>query len=230
MKRKLFAISLICVFMLTGCTKAIELTEDQDALVAEAAAGVLVRNSYKYKSKYSDYNYKNKPQEATAEPESQTPEETEQETDASGKDEKTLMLSTASKALGIEPAEVSFKECKIVDEYPDDPDALFTAKPEDGFKFIVAVFNIHNPDTASMKINTVDNKTLFRLTANKMTVNNFATLLTNDITRLSDVEIKPGGDYEAVAVFMVSEEVAASYDKLRVSYVYEHKSYGFNMK
>ena len=38
MKRKLFAISLICVFMLTGCTKAIELTEDQDALVAEAAA------------------------------------------------------------------------------------------------------------------------------------------------------------------------------------------------
>ena len=109
MKRKLFAIALICVFMLTCCTKAIELTEDQDALVAEAAAGVLVRNSYKYKSKYADYNYKNEPQETTAEPESQTPEETEPETDASGKDEKTLMLSTASKALGIEPAEVSFK-------------------------------------------------------------------------------------------------------------------------
>lgn len=228
MKRKFFAIALICVFMLTGCTKAIELTEDQDALVAEAAAGVLVRNSFKYKSKYSDYNYKNEANETTAETEPDTTAETE--TDPSGLDEKTAMLATVSKALGIEPAEVSFKECKIVDEYPDDPDALFTTRPEAGFKFVVAVFNIHNPDTQTIKINTADNKFFFRLTANKMTVNNFATLLTNDITRLADVEIKPGGDYEAVAVFMVSEDVAASYDKLRVSYVYEHKSYGFDMK
>lgn len=229
MKKRLIAVIIICMFIFTGCTRAIELTEEQNELVAEYAAGVLVKNSYTYKTKYAEFG--RNPNSGTEE-ETETPSETETETEKpqDTDDVNNGALAYASKALGIEPVEVTYKSYKVVDEYPDDEDALFTVIPEPGYKFVVVLFNLHNPGDKAVTLNTAENSTIFKATINKASVNNFATLLLNDITALSDVTIEAGADYEGVVMFMISEDAAEGMNSFRLSYKYEGTSYSLQLK
>ena len=240
MRRKLLILTIICAFMLTGCTKAIELTDEQSGLVAEYAAGALVRNSYSYKSKYPDADIVRPtlPEKETTDEEA-TETETTSATDEPAThaqetkpDDGALEdgLANASKALGIEPVELTYKSYKIVDEYPDDPDALFTVVPEPGYRFIVVFFNLHNPSDTAVTLNTLENSTIFKATINRVSVNNFATLLLNDVTALSEVTIEAGADYEGLVLFMVNESTANEMESFKLSYKYNDVSYSVQLK
>lgn len=243
MKKKTIIISLllICIFMITGCTKVIDLTDEQNDLIAEYAAGVLVQNSYTYKAKYPNWNIavqeetESETEDETTgyDDENETPQETAavapvDETTPQGEDSQ--YLANASEAFGIESVQVTYKSYKVTDEFPDDPDVLFSVKPEPGYKFIVVSFNLHNSGDEAVVLNNRDNQTILKATINKASVNNFATLLLNDITALSDVTVEAGGDCEAVALFMVTESVADDMESFKISYKYDGKTESLTIK
>lgn len=204
LKKKLLIVTILSLFIFTGCAKAIEMTDEQSKMVAEYAAGALIRRSYSYKLKYPDYNTQ-KPTEEPTTPEASV-------TDPTGPDEETTAAEEKyklSELLGISPVEITYKEYKILDEYPDDPDAVFTFKAEEGYKFIIMEFNLHNPTEKAVTVNTAKAAPVLKADINGMRYNNYANLMLNDITNLKDVVIEPGEDYKGILVFMEEEKAVS---------------------
>lgn len=206
MKKKLLIVTILSMFFLTGCAKAIEMTDEQSDMVAEYAAGALIRRSYSYKLKYPNINTERPTEEPTTPevPVINPTDETkpEDETNSGGN-------SRLGEILGISPVEVTYKEYKVLDEYPDDPDAIFTFSAEEGYKFIVMEFNLHNPTAQAVTVSTADKGFVFKADINKERLNNYANLMLNDITNLDNVVIGAGEDYKGILVFMEEEKSAS---------------------
>lgn len=208
MKKKLLIVTVISLFFLTGCAKAIEMTDEQNDMVAEYAAGVLIRRSYSYKLKYPNINTERPTEEPT------TPEvpvidpidETTPENETNPNESKYKL----GEILGISPVEVTYKEYKVLDEYPDDPDAIFTFEAEEGYKLIVLEFNLHNPTEEAVTVNTAKSGFVFKADINEERFNNYANLMLNDITNLNNVVIGAGEDYKGILVFVDDEKDAAN--------------------
>lgn len=206
MKKKLLIVTILSLFIFTGCAKAIEMTDEQSKMVAEYAAGALIRRSYSYKLKYPDYNTQKPNEEPT------TPEvPVINPTDATSPEETTAAESKykLGELLGISPIEVTYKEYKVLDEYPDDPGAVFTFEAEEGYKFIIMEFNLHNPTGEAVTVNTAKAAPVLKADINDTRYNNYANLMLNDITNLKDVVIEPGEDYEGILVFMEEEKAVS---------------------
>lgn len=215
-KRFLIIMIMLCVFAFTGCAKVIEMTDEQNDMVAEYAAGVLIQRSYSYKLKY--------PNVSTDVPTTEETKPSEKETTASDSQEESTTVDNSvpdkklfGEVLGVAPVELTYNDYKIVDEYPDDPDAMLSFQPQDGCKFIILEFTLHNPTEDSLTVNTAKSKPVFRATIDKKRCNNYANLMLNDITNLDDVTIKAGEDYEGILIFMVDENVIANMKSFSIS-------------
>lgn len=210
MKKKIWGVAIAATAVLcTGCAKVPDMTTEQNNAVAEYAASVLVSRSYSYRARYVD------DLEPLTEPATENESETEteapsivpvEESSSAGESETTAEFNIA-KDMGLDSVKVSYESYKIVDEYPDDPEALFSFEPQEGCKFLVVSLKVHNPTEETITLNNTSSDNIIKLTIGKKRCNNYANLLTNDITRLKDVKIEPGADYESVVVFMVGDEI-----------------------
>lgn len=205
MKKKLLIVTILSMFIFTGCAKAIEMTDEQSGMVAEYAAGALIRRSYSYKLKYPDYNTEKPTGEPTT-PEAPVIEPTQPEEETTAAENKHNL----GELLGISPVEITYKEYKILDEYPDDSEAVFTFKAEEGYKFIIMEFNLHNPTGDAVTVNTSKAAPVLKADIDGIRYNNYANLMLNDITNLKDVVIGPGEDYEGILVFMEAEKAVSN--------------------
>lgn len=212
-KRCIIVLFLICALLFTGC-KSINLTAEQSDLVAEYVAGVMVKHSYSYEYKYRDYQKESLPEESES---SDVPEETESSSEDETEPESDIF--NISEYIGISPVIVRFDEYKVTDEYPDDEDALFSFTPEPGYRFMVVEFNLENPSSDAVVLNTINRNIVFRADIDGHKYNNYATLLLNDITRLDNVELNAGNTMKAVIVFMLEESVANNINNVFVSLV-----------
>ncbi|MCM1308391.1 MAG: hypothetical protein NC223_07310 [Butyrivibrio sp.] len=206
MKKKLLIVTILSMFFLTGCAKAIEMTDEQSDMVAEYAAGALIRRSYSYKLKYPNINTE-KPSEEPTVPEVPAIDPTDET-----KPEETAPVGAGSRLgelLGILPVEVSYTGYKVLKEYPDDADAIFTFEAEEGYEFIVLEFSLHNPGSEEVTVNTAKNGLVFKADINEKRSNNYANLMLNDISNLNDVVIGAGEDFKGILVFMVDDKSAA---------------------
>lgn len=219
MKKKILGVVILsAVVLCTGCAKMPDLTTEQNNVVAEYAANVLVNRSYSYSARYVD------DLEPLTEP--ATEEETESETEkpaivpveeSTAETDASDVKFNIAKDMGLDLVEVSYEKYKIVDEYPDDPDALFSFKPQEGCQFLVAFLNIYNPSGEKVTLNNTEKDNIVRITINNKRCNNYANLLTNDITRLDNVTIEPGSYFESVVVFMVDKDILESMSEFELS-------------
>ena len=249
MKKRVLAVaSIIMMFCVTGCAKGPNLTTDENNMIAEYVAGVMLQHSYVYQDKYSDLNLPDIPniedptEEVTEEPtEEITEEPTEDDTGAekpsrdsepeTTEPETEMPVSDnwdeAAESLGLKPLKIKYNSYVITKEYPDDEDSWFTFEAEPGYTFVVGEFTLTNGTATDVTINNSDLKPVVRLVINDdKGFNNYGNLMLNDMTNMKNVTIKAGESYEAIIVFMVGDDEVKEINKL----VLKHNEFEVRVK
>ncbi len=211
MKKFYRCVSIILIVLsLTGCSQSINLTAEQNDMIANYAAKVVLKMTDK------DYIYIPnivipEPEEPTTPVDTRTPEEIE----AAYKAEYEKL----SQVLDMDELEISYKDCVIADEYPLDENALFVLPVEAGKKLVVVEYNLYNPGTEAFVYTTGEEIPLFRLIVDdKTSVRSFKNILSNDFANMKNFTIEPGETVTAIVVFQIEEVQASKLSNIVVQY------------
>lgn len=208
--RKL-TIAVLCVigvFALSGCGDKVSLTNEQNDMIAEYVAGVLLEHSYDNEWKYTKLNSSRVANKVTGTTAATTPNTTGQKaTTASSTKEATITASSLTEALGLSSVDVSYKNISIGDRYPTEAYAV-CVPADSGCKVVAVEFTIKNTGTSVYTATTKSSGVSMNLKLGDGTYKQYKSMLKNDISSLDNISIKAGESYTAVAVFQVPAESA----------------------
>ncbi len=235
MKKLHFVLLLIlCMSLVGGCglIPEVKLSDEDSQLVAEYAAGLLL--------KY-DGQHNNGLAEITDEPiATETPESTPDElpVDDETADDKSRDLSglvaeqELSAAIGIPDFEVNYSDYQICDFYPeqDTDDLVFSMQAQQGYDLLVLHFDVTNPTDSSKECDVVSNAPLFRAVINDdLRLNAQTTFLLNDLSAYKDM-IDAGASVDTVLVFEIEEKAASDLDQISLLIVGEPQDSIYQLK
>lgn len=225
----------------------VDLDSEQNNLIAEYAAGVLIKHSYNHSNRYEfSASEDETEEEPTVEPEKPTDEgETVEPEKPSGEDEtkkpdkpteedesKPEKPTSSEEETTTAPEEFKFEEVlgfenisvecdgyEVTESLDADPNGLFELVAETGYKFVVVNYMLTNTSEEEITVNTADKNIILKACFNNdYKYNNYdASILGNDLTVLKDVLIKAGAEYKAVTIFMVPEDVVDSIDSFIIT-------------
>lgn len=214
-----------------GCTKVRELKTEQNDIIAEYAAGVLVKYSYVYKGKYTDLSgdFKSEiilPETEPSIEEETTPEETSPDitdettpSESVGEQETENGKWDVSEAMGLGGLELEYSSYIITKEYPDDESAVFTFTAQEGYTFAVMKFLLVNNTESDITVDNSELKPAVKAYFNdKSPVYNYANLMKDDITNLKNVTVPSGSSCEAILVYMIEDELAEHINGIRLEF------------
>ncbi len=232
-KKKSIAVMLIIcnlLFLLTGCGNQIpEMTDAENELVTEYAAGLLLKYHSKYEGRLVDTSVS--PQEGQ-----ETEQETEMVSDNSADREQQeqevsepgLTVSSngvtkgnagvqisAAQLLGSDGFEMKYSSFEVCDTYPETgsaPEVLFfSMKAGNGNKLLVLRIDIVNNNTSEAQLDTLGMTELGCevIINGKDTQRAYISMLENDFMTISRT-FAPGEVYEAAVITEVPEDKAAT--------------------
>lgn len=230
-KRKSIIYTLCVCFttlMLTGCGNEIpELTEEQNALVTEYAAGLLLEYHADYQSKLVDTAVPMEEETSAPAIREQVPvsqnsasgtENSDAEANVTTEEETPATQPVAtpqisvSQVLGMTDFAISYAGYEVCESYPNEQtaedDLFFAMQAGAGNKLVVLKLQIANTKDQTLTFNTLalsDIKS--RIVVNGKKHNVLVTMLDNDFMALEQ-EIEPGASMEAVVVAEISAEEA----------------------
>jgi hypothetical protein len=238
-------LAAVCVgvglmFTVVGCGSDVKLTTEQNDLVAEYVAGVMLKYSYDNEWKYQKVRSAQASQDqaersskaaqlsGTAVQSASTGTTAAQTTAATtGSTDSTVVstpgvgdaLTSAKQILGLTSADVKYSGYKVVSQYPEG-EYVLSVPANPSSKIIAVEFTITNNTGADIVANTASTQLTFKLSISGTTVSKSTTILKNDITAMKDVTIAAGQSYTACALFQVSDALAdgASSATMSVSY------------
>ena len=235
---------IITAGILSGCSLVATtgLTENEEELVAEYAAGVLMR--YVGDTKGGFGNLKPTPVPIVAPPEEpetvntdkadeMVPPMDENTTDDSLFDTETddiqvpggtgddIKDTAIAEAIGIEGFEVAYTGYEIAEVYPESgEDALsFSMQATEGRKLLVMHFDVKNKTPEDRECNVLDCNVKFRAVINDSTrVNEQMTILLNDLKSYREM-IGADESADTVLVFEVESSLAEQIGSLSLAVV-----------
>lgn len=237
-KVRFVLLSILCTFLLNSCgmIPEVELTEEETALVAEYAAGALL--------KY-DGQHHNGLMEITNDPiivETPTPPPPaageEQNGMTEGADESNLIAEqTASllplaAALGIPDFFVTYTGYETCDIYPEQEsdDLVFSMQAQTGHDLLILHFDLNNPTESAMDCDIVTNAPLFRLLINDdMRINCQTTILLNDLSVYKGT-LEGNETTDTVLVFEIEEATTAELSKLSLLLVGDDNDFTYQLQ
>lgn len=230
--KKLIVSLLVCAMTinLTGCglIPSLDLTESQQKIIAEYAAGLLLKYDKNYngslKQLEDDSDKLDVVQEEVSEPPAtiestdptvgdiEGPEFSEELMAEEQMPESEVQYSDISiaSAIGLEDFDIIYKSYETHKIYPEDEadDLVFSLQAQNGMELIVLNFGITNNTDHRSRCDVLGSDASFRLLINGTErVNGYKTILLNDLSSFSD-EIEGFGMANAVLVFEVSEGTA----------------------
>ncbi len=226
MKKIILIVSVFGCLMLSGCASVYNLTTEESDLIAEYAAGVLCKNSFKNKDDYvklKSYLYASKEQTTTKPSENEKPTDNPDENveiidpkdeDAS-KASQTANVSSIAEVLGMENVEITCLGYDVMDSYPKDEFALSTTATE-GHKLIVVQYNLMNLSSQSVLMHVNSGVMVKAVINGSDSVNVYGTLLNDDILNMDGKELAPGETITGVFVFNVKEDLCNNIASLNV--------------
>ena len=196
--RSMAAMSAMCVLLMTGCSKGIDINNEQNEIIANYAARLVV------KAAKVDYTY--------------IPDIKEPDADgniiAAEHD-----YSPLSDYLGLDGVEITYKDCIVGDEYPNDDSSLFVVEAEPGKKLVAVEYSLTNNTDSDIVYSIPQDGLVFRLKVNgSKNVMSFKTLLLNDFSNMKNYTIGAGQTNTAVIVFQLDSEDADSLSTVEVRY------------
>ena len=248
MKRCFFAgCIIVLVFVFTGCTKTIELTDDENYIIAEYAAELLLKYDRNTDMKYYDDTVTTEAtpldadkttEELTTEEvteESTTHEEvtteepkTEQQwTDVSGITANETTDFDIAGYVGVDTASIRYAYYMLLDKYPSyDQDGIYMeiVAPK-GYKLLVLKFDVENKTNDKQNIDMYSKDVEYSIIVNdSKKANQMLTILIDDLYTYQ-ATIDASMRQEAVLLFQVSESVADKISdlKLQINYMNDSK-------
>ena len=220
MKKKTIAIFCMAAMMmgLSGCGNAIpDMTEEQGAIVAEYAAGLLLKYDKNYTTRLVD----EEEMETDTEPETEAEEPAGQEIEKA-EEPSVSTNQIAEKQDGISGLEavvnigtflelgtvqVDYQGYEIVDSYGEgnDTDIAFAMNASPGAKLVVTKFLLTNTGTEDAACNILTKDVRFRIKYGSETKNALITMLSDDFSTLSTT-LPAGESTTAVLIIEVSAE------------------------
>lgn len=214
-KGKVLGLLAMSAVLLTGCVDSMpELTDEQSDIIAEYAAGLLLKYS-------PNYNYKIASEEevaaATAAARVEVPEpETEQEaeTDQGSLSPETQEAGTEqvqpaadldfAAELGIDDLIIQYQSFEICNSYPQD-NTGFSVDAAQGKKLLVMHFDLEGLPEEDVDCNLFDYDIKMRVNINDtVSATVLTTLIPNDLASYMDV-VKAGEMVDVVAVAEIDD-------------------------
>ena len=208
----LAAVSAMCVMFMTGCNSGIDINNEQNDIIANYVARLVV-NATKV-------NYIYVPDIKEPETGSMVDDVVETQTDADGnaiavKHDYSLL----NDYLDLKGVEISYKDSIVAKEYPDDGTALFVVEAEPGKQLVAVEYELTNTTDSDITYTIPQDGLIFRLKVNdSKNVMSFKTLLFNDFSNMKNFVIEAGQTKTAVVVFQVDEEDAQSLSRIEVRF------------
>ncbi len=207
---------------LSGCglTSEVSVPEEESGLIAEYAAGLLL----KYDSKHEIKLEKIREEEEEAKEEDGTDETPEETANATHKE---LAAATAApvdsavplgEAMGLAGFNVTYQSYEVCDIYPEEApgDMFFSMQASPGKDLMIVHFNLTNTSESEQLCEMVNNNTLFRLVINgSERINAQTTILLNDLKQYQDT-IAGYGMVDVVLVFEIAQDAQNSFQTLQL--------------
>lgn len=230
------ALILSLSFSLTGCglIPTLPLTADQSKIVAEYAAGLLLKHDKNYKGGIEDYVVEEVEEddislleEQVYEPvveEEPLPEESTEvsedsdisSTDADNPDttDRYSALPMAD-AIGLDGFDVTYASYESAKIYPEDNGELvFSMQANTGMELLILHFNLTNTSDSESLCDAIDSGCKYRLRINGTErVNSQHTILLNDLSEYYD-NVAGFGMVDTVLVFEVAEGTSQNISSL----------------
>ena len=221
---KLIPATMACILLLCGCGNSVSLSTEQNDLIAEYAAGTLLKHSNVNKWKYTKLNSNIIDYQGTTgklgvggsasgstAATAGTTTTAGGSTGTTGKPQATGSMSDLAAALQIPSANITYVDYIVGSTYPklEADEVGVTVRAQNNRDIVAVEFQINNPTNAPIVCNSADLNVVLKLGVNGSgSVSQYATLLKNDINALDEVTIAAGDHLNTVALFMVSKSNA----------------------
>ncbi len=219
---------------ITGCGDKVTLTEEQNDLIAEYVAGVMLKHSYENEWNYQKLNIAqntytskgsmnnntiaattNANQQASTSSATNTTQSSTTATKATGTVVTGDVIADLKNVLNLKSADISYSKYVVSDRYPTDEFAICVPASE-GCKVIAVEFAINNNTAQAIEANTATSGVNFEININGTKVKQLTSILKNDISALSKVNIPAGSGYTSVALFQVADKVAENISSISI--------------
>lgn len=208
--------ALLLAGLTAGCGNEIpDLSEQEQELVVEYAAGVVLKHNRNYKSRLVDLSlvhdiHETAPENTSEEEntESSNGEETVTEdvtvTDNTGEAEAENV--TIEDFLQLEGVKFTYTGYEIDDSYPEQGDELyFIMDATEGSKLLVLKFLVENTSSAEVNLDIAKTETRFKINADGVQKNALTTMLLNDLAYYEGT-IAPGESVELALICEIPAE------------------------
>lgn len=238
MKKKMKAVLCVsCIAMgLSGCGNAIpDMTKEQSAIVAEYAAGLLLKYDKHYESRLVEAADDGKVEEISGNDsitEEIVEEEKKQEADTMTVSENQAESSTVSSAvanenikiedfLGLDSVQIDYAGYEIMDSYLEGngTELAFAMDASEGAKLVVAKFKITNIGTEDTVCDMFSKNVRFRIHYGTESKNVLVTMLSDDFATLNTT-ISAGDSITAVLIIEVKSQDVQNMGDLSLEITY----------
>ncbi len=226
---------VVMLSMLSGCglIESTGLSDEEDELVAEYAAGVIMRYSADKKGGLGDLKPTPEPipwvdpaslaptetpQEEEGDTEEEVPmEEVEERVDDSAQAESSGFNGhNLAAAIGVDGFDITYQGYETADVYPESTgdDLSFSMQATPGHKLLVVHLDVMNNDPQEKQCDVLSCNVKFRVLINEtQRVNEQMTILLNDLKSYNEV-IPANSSVDTVLVFEVEDQVAENINNL----------------
>ena len=248
-KRRLLAGLIACgIFVTTGCGQVIDLTDEENHLIAEYAAELLLKYDRNYDTRYNPDELEDTTEtmtdtdattEATTEVVSTT-EAATTEQDAPADGQTTQAQPVTDEAVkedigatvdsdfdiaafvGESRISVRYAYYMVVDSYPSyDQDGMYIeVQAPEGYKLLVLKFEVENKTNEDQAVDLYNKDVNYNIVVdNSRTTKQMLTILADDLYTY-DKTIQASSREEAVLLYTVSDSVANKWTDLKLQVKY----------
>lgn len=248
-KRRLLAGLIACgIFVTTGCGQVIDLTDEENHLIAEYAAELLLKYDRNYDTRYNPDELEDTTEtmtetDATTEATTEVVSTTEAvitEQDAPADGQTTQAQPVTDEAVkedigatvdsdfdiaafvGESRISVRYAYYMVVDSYPSyDQDGMYIeVQAPEGYKLLVLKFEVENKTNEEQAVDLYNKDVNYNIVVdNSRTTKQMLTILADDLYTY-DKTIQASSREEAVLLYTVSDSVANKWTDLKLQIKY----------
>lgn len=231
MKKLFLCFVLLCGFMLTGCAKLTELSDQESDMLAEYMAGSLLKYDKNYEEALINPEYikESEAREEVQDTDSNSEtvdngqtdnqvsnsDETKQD-DTENQEKSTVSLESLFKQIKKDSFDISYTKYKTYDSYSE-KDGYLVVESSQGKQLVVVNFEIKNNSKKKQSFNLIESGLEYQLNLDGTVYGPMMTLLMNDIQYIN-LDLDPGEKTNAVIVFHVKKGTDLSKANVTIGY------------
>lgn len=244
-------VTVIMMLGLTGCGR--ELSTEENRIIAEYAAELLLKYDRNYQSKYLDEEDTTEfiqesqtgdvsteatteevtTEETTTEEASEEEKKPDTEAPEAGREEENLppsddgSVQDIAAIVGLEGISIVYNRCMFLDRYPsmDQDGAFIYLEADKGYKLVVVKFDMINTTSEDRQVDLLNSTLDYRLVLNESrAAKPMLTILMDDLGTFSAV-VPADSEQSAVLVFQMSDTMIDKIEQLDIRVTYQNEEH-----